>query len=277
MIQLKLADLTTRVLLARDVPSCRPSSALVLLHGHGVAGDDLVYLGDELNLPPHIALVFPEGPLIVDQANAGIAKRGWWPADATQLQIALFTGQVQLASRVAFCGCEGVRAQFSSFLDALQANLGLRPERIALGGFSQGALLSLDSVLHDDRQWAGLLCLSGTLFDVAMLRARLHGRAAVPVFISHGRLDPILPFAAARQLYEEFSRAGWNTSFVPFEGSHGIPRQIVSAISNAVGGWLGPPAATRCQTDSGRAHHAAGDCILPQPESGQFDGSVGRQ
>ncbi len=239
MIQLKLADLTARVRLADDVPAGGPSAALILLHGHGVAGDDLVYLSDELQLPPQIALVFPEGQLIVDKSDAGAAKRGWWPADSTQMRIAMFTGQAQRAARVASSGCEGARAQFVSFLDALQAELGLHPEHIALGGFSQGAVLSLDVVLHDDRPWAGLLCLSGTLCDLSTLRARLRARRPVPVCISHGRFDPILPFAAARQLYEEFSQAGWDASFLPFEGSHGIPKPIVSALSNTVRGWLG--------------------------------------
>jgi len=237
----------------------------------------LVFLSDELQLPPHIALVFPEGPLIVDQVGAGPAKRGWWPADSTQMRIAMFTGQAQRAARIASSGSEGVRAQFVSFLDALQAELGLHPEQIVLGGFSQGAVLGLDSVLHDDRPWAGLLCLSGTLCDLPTLRARLRRRPAVPVVISHGKFDPILPFAAARQLYEEFLQAGWNASFVPFEGSHGIPKPIISVLSNTVRGWLGQSPTVLREADARRARDAAQSDLLSPPYAGQIDGSAGHQ
>ena len=277
MIQLKLAGLTTCVRLAHDVSAGGPSAALILLHGHGVAGDDLVFLSSELQLPPHIALVFPEGPLIVDEVGAGEAKRGWWPADSTQMRIAMFTGQAQRAARVASSGCEGARAQFVSFLDALQTELGLYPEQIVLGGFSQGAILSLDSVLHDDRPWAGLLCLSGTLCNLPTLRARLRRRPGVPVIISHGMSDPILPFAAARRLYEEFSQAGWNASFVPFEGSHGIPKTVVSVLSNTVRGWLGQSPTMQREANARRAREAAENGILSPPCAGQIDGSVGHQ
>ena len=151
----------------------------------------------------------------------------------------MFTGQAQLAARTAGHLRETARAAFTAFLDALQAELGIGPERIVLGGFSQGAILCLDYLLHDDRPWPGLLFLSGTLVDVDELRERATRRPGMHALISHGKLDPILPFALAQQLHDELSRVAWDTHFVPYEGSHGIPPEVLRAIRTLAPKWLG--------------------------------------
>jgi phospholipase/carboxylesterase len=240
MIELTLAGLKTHLRPATATLARLPKSAILLLHGFGAPGDDLVSLSDELDLPQDTWLVFPEGPIDLSEHLGPICagKRGWWLTDSIQLQLAMLTGQPQLAAQAAGHLRETARATFAAFLDALQAELRIGPERIVLGGFSQGAILSLDYLLHDDRPWPGLLFLSGTLVDVDELRECATRRAGMHVLISHGKLDPILPFALARQLHEELSRAAWDTHFVPYEGSHGIPPDALRAIGTLTSQWL---------------------------------------
>ncbi len=245
MLELTLAGLKTHVRPAVGTSRRPPNFAIVLSHGFGAPGDDLVSLSDELDLPKDTWLIFPEGPLDLGERMGPTCagKRGWWPTDSIQLQLAMLTGQAQLAARAAGQLRETARATFNAFLDALQAELGVGTDRIVLGGFSQGAVLSLDYLLNDDRPWAGLLFLSGTLVDLAELRMRAPQRAGIHALISHGKQDPILPFMLARQLHDEVLRAQWNSTFVPYEGSHGIPPDVLRAIGDLVPQWLGssPP------------------------------------
>ena len=241
MHDLTLAGLKTHVRPATATLTRTPKSAIVILHGFGAPGNDLVSLSDQLDLLEDTWLIFPEGPVdLSEQLGPTCAgKRGWWLTDSIQLQLAMFTGQPQLAARAAGHLRETARPVLAEFLDALQAKLRLGPERIVLGGFSQGAILSLDYLLHDERPWPGLLFLSGTLVDVDELRERATRRAGMHVLISHGRLDPILPFALAQQLHNELSRAAWDSNFLTYEGSHGIPPEVVHAIRTLAPQWLG--------------------------------------
>ena len=240
MPELTLAGLKTHLRSRNGTTARRPKSAIVLLHGFGAPGDDLVSLSDALDSPEDTWLIFPEGPLDLSEhmGPTCAGQRAWWFTDSIQLQLAMFTGQPQLAAQAAGHLRETARPALTAFLDALQAELEIGPERIVLGGFSQGAILTLDFLLYDDRPWPGLLFLSGTLVDLDVLREHATRRAGTRVLISHGRLDPILPFALAKQLHDELTRAGWDSHFVPNEGSHGIPPVVLQAIRALTPQWL---------------------------------------
>jgi phospholipase/carboxylesterase len=237
MHELELAGIETRVV---GTPG-RPRAAVVLFHGFGVPGDDLVYLSRELSLGGNTWLVLPAGLLdLGEQLDASCTgKRGWWSADSRRLKLALLTGQVQLAARAAGDQRASARHRIAEFFTALQAELGLASNRIVLGGFSQGAILSLDFLLHDPRTWAGLAFLSGTLVDLAELRLLAGERAGTRALVSHGRLDPYLPFPLARQLNDELVQAGWIVTFLPFEGRHSIPGDVCSRLSTFVLACMG--------------------------------------
>jgi len=239
MIELNVAGLKSRFVPARDGSELRPNSIVVMLHGYGAPGDDLVFLADQLEVPSNTALVFPEAPLDLDaDTGLGNGARGWWPIDSIQLQVAMFTGQLALASRAAGAGRQDARVMFSAFVDELQARFGIGPSQMVLGGFSQGAILSLDWALHNDQPWAGLLCLSGTLVDGDDWKACLASRGALRTLISHGQVDPILPFQLAQQLSALLVQAGWEVEFKAFNGSHAIPPEVIAAVSQSIMRWL---------------------------------------
>ncbi len=240
---LEIAGLKTHFVPARDGSTRGPDSILVLLHGHGAAGDDLVYLSEALALPAGTALVFPEGPLDLGQPpGCNRPARGWWPTDSRQFHLAMFTGQCSRASSAAGLQRHLVRPLFSAFVQELQAKFELNPHRIVLGGFSQGAILCLDWVLHNGECWAGLLCLSGTLVEGSDWDTCLASRDPLRVMISHGRYDPILPFSLAYELRSRLERASWDVDFVSFDGSHAIAQEVTRAISGAAMRWLGESA-----------------------------------
>src|SRR5688500_5394511 len=99
--------------------------------------------------------------------------------------------------------------------------------RIVLGGFSQGAMLSADLALRSDRPLGGLMLFSATIMCVDHWKQRLPHRKSLPIFQSHGRVDPVLPFMFAEELKEMFVGAGFDHTWVPFMGGHELPPPVL--------------------------------------------------
>ena len=112
------------------------------------------------------------------------------------------------------------RARVVELLADLPGRLGVAPERVALGGFSQGAMLSTDVALHFEGPLGALLVFSGTLVSEATWAERAPRRAGLPVLIAHGRRDALLPFSGAERLRALLEGAGLDVTFVPFDGGH---------------------------------------------------------
>jgi len=212
---------------------------VVLMHGFGAPGDDLVGLAPALAVPPGTQIVFPEAPLALADLTPlpffGDA-RAWWPLDMERIQRSIVRGEQRDLTGEVPEGLASAREKAIAMLDALVAE-GTRPERIVLGGFSQGGMLAADVVLraHADRAFAGLVILSGTLVAESEWRPLMPKRKGLPVFQSHGTEDPLLPFAIAETLRDHLTAAGLSVTFHAFEGGHGIPPATMRALS----GWLG--------------------------------------
>lgn len=196
---------------------------VVLLHGFGAPSTDLVDLADQLGAPKNTRFVFPEAPEVADIGMPPPHEgRAWWQIDMLKLQLAVMGRDWNALAEHVPEGLAEARAKLEAFLDALEARLALDDAPLVLGGFSQGAMLSCDLALHSDRRLAGLLLFSGSIIARPDWLARLERRTPLPVFQSHGRQDPILPFPLAEQLHQQFVACGWQARWVPFDGGHGI-------------------------------------------------------
>ncbi len=186
----------------------------------------------QLSAPPGTRFAFPEGPLALDIGSPfqlGDA-RAWWPLDVAALEQALVTGNLDALSTRVPEGLSQARSQLEATLDALSQELGVSGERMVLGGFSQGAMLSLDVALRSDRELAGLVLMSGTLLCKDEWTALMPGRRGLPVLQSHGRQDPLLPFQLAEELRDRMTKAELDVRFVPFNGEHGISDGVVREL-----------------------------------------------
>jgi phospholipase/carboxylesterase len=92
-----------------------------------------------------------------------------------------------------------------------------------IGGFSQGAMLTCDAVLHTDYPFAGLVQLSGNLLAQAVWGPLMRKRKGLPVFQSHGMQDDILPHIGAERLRDALTQAGLAVEWNSFRGGHEIP------------------------------------------------------
>src|SRR6478735_2349298 len=157
MRQLKLGTLTAHVTGGTDREGGGTGPVVVLMHGYGAPGTDLVSLWRELAVPHEVRFVFPEAPLETD-----FGGRAWWPIDMIRLQTERFSegGAERLMAEVP-PGIDAARAAVLELLAVLERDFGAVPEQTLIGGFSQGAMLATDVVLRSSRAFGGLALLSG--------------------------------------------------------------------------------------------------------------------
>lgn len=219
--RLELAGLTTRIVGPADA-----ASTVVLLHGFGAPGDDLVALAEHLEVPARF--VFPEAPLELGGLYGD--SRAWWLLDLARLELDLRDGTPRDRRDEMPDGLPAARDHVMRLIDQLQARFGVTDAQLVLGGFSQGAMLALDVALHRKAPPAGLVLMSGTLIAESAWQPRMTTLANVPVLMSHGRHDQLLPFSIAETLRDRLTAAGASVDWHPFLGGHEIPTTVLAAV-----------------------------------------------
>lgn len=239
-ITTSLGGLECRVLQEGDGP---PRAAVVICHGFGAPGDDLVGLYEELNsLAPAlrgVRFVFPAAPLSLASMGYGDA-RAWWLIDFEQIQ-ALNAGDLEALQEFRKeepAGMAKARAMMLKAIDELAVQTGLPLSKLVLGGFSQGAMITTDLALRLPEPPAALVILSGTLLLEDVWRQKAKARAGLPIFQSHGRQDPILRFDAAERLRDLLTEAGSPPQWVPFDGPHAIPQSVLGKLAQFLAAQL---------------------------------------
>ena len=206
---------------------------VILLHGYGAPGDDLVPLGHALHRTLPVRFLFPEAPLrLPDGFSNG---RAWWMLDMEKIARDLESGR----GRDTFAVPQGLlqaRTAILGLLDHLEQEWKISTTQVVLGGFSQGAMLACDIVLHTERPFAGLVMLSGTLIAQEEWERRIPGRKGLPVFQSHGTQDPLLAFPTAEHLRDLLLKAGIPVDWHPFRGGHEIPHPVLEALRSFLQG-----------------------------------------
>lgn len=179
---------------------------LVLLHGYGAAGDDLVSLGRRLARATNYRVVLPEAPIDLGRGRAWFHPRGEHDVPA----------EVQHA-----------RHKLANLVASLRPNA----EVLVVGGFSQGAIMSADLALQTD-EVDGLVLFSGATLPF-WSSAR---RPELPVLVTHGFTDTILPMEDGRALEQAMRETGANVQMVTFQGGHAIPEVAVRAAAEHLSG-----------------------------------------
>lgn len=204
----------------------REGPAIILCHGYGAPGDDLVALARAIDTGAPCRFFFPEAPLDVDGVG-----RAWWPIDMVKLQMELMRGGRVWDPDATPDGLLGARDALIETLRALIDQHGVDPAKAILGGFSQGAMITTDIVLTSDLGFRNLAILSGSHLSSARWAEGLAriGRE-LHVLQSHGRSDPLLSFGVAEVLHQKLVAAGADASFIPFPGGHEIRPAVLDAL-----------------------------------------------
>ncbi len=222
----KLGGLDARITGGTDGDGGGQGPLVVMLHGFGAPGDDLVPLWRTMGAPRGTRFVFPAAP--VDLGPQYMGGRAWWPIDIEERMRRQALGEKRDVEEVP-AGMVEARAIATAFLAEVDRAFGA-PERLVLGGFSQGAMLSLDVALHTERPLAGLVLLSGTHVAAKDWEPRFDARRGLPVFMSHGHADDLLPFGVSERLKDTMVAHGLKVEWVPFRGGHGIAPQVAGEL-----------------------------------------------
>jgi phospholipase/carboxylesterase len=235
------ADLQVRIAGGSDREGGGTGPVVVLMHGYGAPGDDLVALQRVLAVPRDVRFVFPEAPLSPPELRA-FGGRAWWPIDVMALQQAAAQGRIRERLHGAPPGLAEAREKLIAMLDVMQRELNVTSDRVLLGGFSQGSMLACDVALRDPRPFAGLVLLSSTPLCVAEWQPLMAARKGLPVLQSHGNQDAILPYELALEQRDMLQAAGLKVTWIPFTGGHELPHVVLDGLSRFVAGHLGQSA-----------------------------------
>lgn len=212
-----------------------PSLAVVLSHGYGAPADDLAPLGAELlrtapAIEQGVRFYFPAA--LLDLGSIGMpGGRAWWHLDMQRLVLAAQTGRWDELRGGIPVGLDTARERLTALIDEVRAETGLPYSRIVLGGFSQGAMLTTDVALRLPEPVAALCLASGSLIAEPEWTRFASEQKPLRILQSHGRQDPILPFFGAESLRDLLTRNGHQVEFIPFNGGHTIPWQVLQAFS----------------------------------------------
>ncbi len=170
---------------------------VVLFHGYGARGDDLVPLAARLDEKIPATYVLPEAPFALTSGG-----RAWFARDRSNFDEGLSYARAVMES----CAARG------------------RDVKLVVGGFSQGAMLTANLLAEAPAQLVGALVLSPA--DYLPAPPGPDSRK-VPIFLSHGTEDRILPFSGGERLKERLENAQYPVKFVRFDGRHQIPPDVV--------------------------------------------------
>lgn len=202
-----------------------PTAAVIWMHGLGADGSDFVPIVRELDLSrcPAIRFVFPTAPTMPVTINGGYVMRAWYD---------IFTPD--LVRREDEAGLRDSQAAIEALI-ADQKALGIPAGRIVLAGFSQGCAMTLQTGLRHAERLAGLMCLSGYLPLAAKADAERHAaNGDTPIFMAHGRLDPVVAIERAEQSRDLLAQLGYRIEWHEYPMQHSVCGEEVEDI----GQWL---------------------------------------
>lgn len=210
-----------------------PSALVVLCHGFGAPGSDLVGVADAWrqvlgDRGARIRFLCPIAPMSL--AEFGMPDgRAWWSINMSRLMEMVQASRFEELHRETPPGIDEAREALEGLVQAArgelaeQRGLPLQSIPLALGGFSQGAMLTMDTALRGSIDPPQVLIqFSGTLVCQPQWTTAMSRLAETRVYQSHGTQDPILPFTSAERLRDLLGAAEIEARFHAFPGPHTI-------------------------------------------------------
>jgi phospholipase/carboxylesterase len=205
-----------------SVTSERSETAVVFLHGYGANMHDLFPLW-QLWHRDGFNWYFPNGILPLPMGYYG--GRSWFSIDIEALELAMRTGTHRNMSGHLPPELEDTLVKLENYLTEIAA----RHERVILGGFSQGAMLTSHLAMRQSLKLDALILLSGALVAQERFPQKARG---IPFFQSHGAQDPVLSLEGARDLEQKLQTLNFVGKLEVFQGGHEIPPPIISGVKS---------------------------------------------
>lgn len=196
--------------LEREAKSGLADSLVILLHGYGANGADLMGLSEALsNECPTAKFVAPDAPEPCAVNPAGFQ---WFP-------VPQFDGssepEMELSFKLSY-------ASLHDFVDDQISATGVEAARTILFGFSQGAMMSLHVGPRRTDPLGGIVAASGRLLQPD--RLEVESKSRPPVLLLHGDMDEVVPPSAMPEAEMALKGCGFSVrSYLSRGVAHGIP------------------------------------------------------
>ncbi len=206
-----------------------PQGSVIWLHGLGADGHDFEPIVPQLRLPSEVGLrfVFPHAPMRPVTINGGMTMRAWF--------------DILSLDRDGLADEAGVRAS-AGILDGLiqrEQERGIDASKIVVAGFSQGGAIALHSALRSQQKLAGLMALStymplASAFENEVLNTGAVETLDLPIFMAHGKFDPVLPMELGRESADLLIASGFDVEWHEYPMAHAVCEAEIDDIRR----WL---------------------------------------
>ena len=198
-----------------------PAGTVIWLHGLGADGHDFEPIVPMLRLNRPLMFVFPNAPVRPVTINAGMEMRAWYDIDPEQPQ----------ASNADIRDS----ALAISALVAAEVAAGVPEEHITLAGFSQGGVIALQVGVRANTRFAGIMALSTYVHNHEQLAEEVSFASVdTPIFMAHGRTDPMIPIARAVTSREALTGLNYQVEWHEYDMGHQVCQEEIDDIA----GWL---------------------------------------
>ena len=191
-----------------------PAGLIVLFHGRGADENDLWPLFDVFDPDERFMGVTPRGPLSLPPGGAHwyVVRRVGYPDPAT---------------------FDPTYAAASQWLDDFVESNGFTYDRVVLGGFSQGAVMSYALGLGRGRPApAGIAAFSGFVPQVEGFE--VDPERDTKIIIGHGTHDPVITVDFGHDARDRLTAAGLDVTYREYP----LPHAIDPAFAHEVAGWI---------------------------------------
>jgi len=210
-------------------PVKNPNACIIWLHGLGGNGQQVAPVIPLLNLPKELKIkfVFPNAPTRRVTLNGGIEMTAWFDVR--------FLNRV---NRPDLKGLKGASELLETFIKA-EIEKGMAPERIIIGGFSQGGTVALYNAIHSKLELGGVACLSGYLLDHDSLSERAQANSlGIPVFLAHGDKDKLVDKSYSDHSNTILKELGYKVTYNNYDLGHSVSQEEAGDLGAWIAGIL---------------------------------------
>jgi phospholipase/carboxylesterase len=191
---------------------------LILMHGVGSNEEDLFGLAPQV--PANFHVISLRAPNVVGQGSYAWFQFGITPQGQRVINKAQEAASRQL---------------IADTVSALSQQLGVPPERVVIGGFSQGGIMALSLLLTQPQLLQGAMVLhSRLLAEVLPLMVPANQLQGKQLWVSAGTRDQVLPLAHSHAIREQVQQLPLALRYAEFPSAHEItPDELAQAMQ-----WL---------------------------------------
>ncbi len=213
-----MSELLETVEIEPDQP---PAGTVIWLHGLGADAHDFEPIVPQLTLNQPLRFVFPNAPVRPVTINAGMEMRAWYDIDPG----APLSGEAEIRESA---------AAVQKLLEQ-ENTRGIPTAAITLAGFSQGGVIALQLGLRSNERLAGIMALSTYVHDHEHLSEEVSFASIdVPIFMAHGRADPMIPIARAVTSREAMASLNYQIQWHEYAMGHQVCPEEIADIA----AWL---------------------------------------